>query len=243
MRLSAFRIALPLGLLLILLVGGWAPSAKAQADSGFEGLPVEITAGGSASFDFRYVPPVEGLFSTDLVVTIGGVDTGAGAAPAEILLGGVAPVTVTVISSAANLYEIRIDVPADTLTRITAAGLASDGDFVLAFFVATDTGVATFDFRTATDDPAQISLRAPVAMGAGDSGSGGGGTGGGGTDGGGGGGDTGTVGEAEMGLPSAGSGGLADQTVSGVVPLAGATLLVALVALAGTTLARGRFGR
>ena len=231
MRISVFRFGIPLGLLLIGLVALLPGRVAAQAGSAFEGLPAEISAGTSASFDFRYVPGMEGIFSSDLIVLIDGATVDAGDPPTPVLLGGVAPVTVTVVSTAANLYRITLDVPADTLTRLTAAGLAAGGVFVLEIFVETDTGLSQLDFRTPADDPGRIRLTGPVAAGAG-GGTGGGDSGGGDADGG------------EMGLPAAGSGGLADVSpvsgASGQSALVIGVLLAALLAAGGTGMARRR---
>ena len=236
MRQGAQRAALPLGVLLFVVVAagfvgaGLSGSVCAQAGSDFEGLPPAIQTGTTATFDFRYVPAVDGLFSQRLTLDLEGAAVGSGGAPSDILVGGVAPIAVEVVSTAANLYAISISVPPDFLARLGEAGLLTNGEYVLALVVATDTGAAMFDFRTPADAPALIRITAgpapapppaapPPAPPAG-----------------GGGGDAG----GEPGLPATGSGGLADARGSDVGLLAGMALAVTLLALGGTALTRRR---
>ena len=245
MRQGAQRAALPLGMLLFVVVAagvvgaGISGSVRAQAGSDFEGLPPAIQTGTTATFDFRYVPAVDGLFSQRLTLELEGAAVVSGRAPSEVLVGGVAPIAVEVVSTAANLYAISLTVPPDFLARLGEAGLLTNGEYVLALVVATETGAAMFDFRTPAGAPALIRITAgpapappaappptttpPAAPPAAPPAGGGGGDAGG-----------------EPGLPATGSGGLADARGSDVGLLAGMALAVTLLALGGTALTRRR---
>ena len=238
MRLGARRAAFPLGFLVIVLVAlGLSGSVSAQRGSAFEGLPAEIQTGTSATFDFRYVPAVDGLFSQKLTLELEGASVGSGQGPSEVLVGGAAGVTVEIVSTAANLYEIRMTVAPDFLTRLGDRGLLTNGQYVLAFFVATSTGAEMFDFRTPADAPELITITAgapvpgapppptttPPAPAPATPPPGG-----------------------DPGLPAAGSGGLADVASAGqrLVWLVAVMTFVALLALGGTTLVgKGRPSR
>lgn len=232
MRQGSRRAAFPLVLLVLVLVAlGLPGSASAQQGSAFEGLPAEIQTGTGARFDFRYVPAVDGLFSQSLTLELEGTSVGSGQGPSEVLVGGAGRVTVEIVSTAANLYEIRMTIAPDFLTRLGEQGLLTNGQFVLAFFVATSTGSEMFDFRTPADAPALITITAgaptpgappppttappappPPPPG------------------------------GDPGLPAAGSGGLADGASAGQRLLWMFVVMasVVLVALSGTGLARRR---